>query len=528
MNSKFRNTKPKRLLSLITAVALAACLLCTAVVPASAEITTASDEVQSISTSVMQVRAVYKYNDRNYAYGTGTGFLVNNNTLLTCEHVVSLDTENYIDTDGDGVADTEMTTEEYLKSVFGKDYDRDNVSYEVVVSNDVTIPVTIKKVSVELDFAILTLTEAIYNRTYAPLGDSDTVVKTQNVYSFGFPGFEWMHEKETFTSADVSITNGRVIKTGYDDTLNYIESDATLSPGYSGGPLVDDEGNVIGMNQASYDDKYYYGIAINQVKTILSDLGVEYTSGTGGVTPAETEEATEADVTEAATEPVTEAVTEPETEPAAPEPEPMDMTKIIIIAAIVLLVIILVVVVVIIVVSGNKKKASQTKIPPVTGGTAQQTPQQFGTPSAQQQFNQPSRPPFNPTQGQAPTMPSNEGAGETSVLNEGAGETTVLGFQPSATATMLRKATGEKININKPEFVIGKERRKVDYCITGNNSVSREHAKIRTRAGRCYIADLGSTNCTYVNGTKLTPNQEVVLNKGDKIKISDEEFEFMG
>ena len=93
---------------------------------------------------------------------------------------------------------------------------------------------------------------------------------------------------------------------------------------------------------------------------------------------------------------------------------------------------------------------------------------------------------------------------------------------------MIRKRNNEKITINKPEFLIGKERRRVDYCISDNNSVSRAHAKIKVRAGRCYIADLGSTNCTFVNGVKLSPNQEVILSKGDVIKISDEEFEFMG
>ena len=93
---------------------------------------------------------------------------------------------------------------------------------------------------------------------------------------------------------------------------------------------------------------------------------------------------------------------------------------------------------------------------------------------------------------------------------------------------MIRKRNNEKISINKPEFIIGKERRRVDYCISDNNSISRAHAKIKVRAGRCYISDLGSTNCTYVNGVKLSPNQEVILSKGDKIKISDEEFEFLG
>ena len=121
---------------------------------------------------------------------------------------------------------------------------------------------------------------------------------------------------------------------------------------------------------------------------------------------------------------------------------------------------------------------------------------------------------------------SDEGAGETSVLNDGAGETTVLNGQTGG--VLLRKSNGDRINLNKAVFNIGKERRRVDYCISDNSSVSRVHAKISAKAGKYYITDLNSTNCTFVNGSKLTPNQEVALNPGDKIKISDEEFEFLG
>ena len=114
-------------------------------------------------------------------------------------------------------------------------------------------------------------------------------------------------------------------------------------------------------------------------------------------------------------------------------------------------------------------------------------------------------------------------AGETMVLGEGETPTTVL-----SGGVLLRKKNNTKITVNKPEFTIGREKRKVDYCISDNSSVSRTHARIRVRAGRYYIADLNSANSTYVNGNKLSPNQEVELRKGDKIIISDEEFEFLG
>ena len=113
------------------------------------------------------------------------------------------------------------------------------------------------------------------------------------------------------------------------------------------------------------------------------------------------------------------------------------------------------------------------------------------------------------------------------ITNEGTGDAAILGAGTTS-FILLRKNGGDKICINKAEFIIGKEQAKVDYCISNNNSISRKHAKISVRAGKCYISDLGSTNSTYINGTKLNPNQEVALIPGDKVKFSNEEFEFIG
>ncbi len=96
----------------------------------------------------------------------------------------------------------------------------------------------------------------------------------------------------------------------------------------------------------------------------------------------------------------------------------------------------------------------------------------------------------------------------------------------SATLLYVRKA--EKITLNKPEFIIGREKNKVDYCIINNVSVSRTHAKFSMRNGKYYITDLNSSNFTYLNNTRLHPYQEKEIHKGDKINISDEEFEFLG
>ncbi len=212
---------------------------------------------------------------------------------------------------------------------------------------------------------------------------------------------------------------------------------------------------------------------------------------------------------------------------------------------IILLVLALVAVVVVILVITNKKKendnfTSNTMQSPNNAQSFQQV-QPMNRPMDQpmnRPMGQPMNRPIHQPMGQPVSQPmsrpqapenffQNNPAENMQFPADGAGDTTALGLNSDG-FILMRKNGSEKITINKPEFYIGKERAKVDYCITNNNSVSRRHAKIKVRAGKCYISDLGSTNCTYINGTKLSPNQEVALIPGDKVKLSNEEFEYIG
>ncbi|MBI2758879.1 MAG: FHA domain-containing protein [Chloroflexi bacterium] len=51
------------------------------------------------------------------------------------------------------------------------------------------------------------------------------------------------------------------------------------------------------------------------------------------------------------------------------------------------------------------------------------------------------------------------------------------------------------------------------------SGVSRLHAVIKRDANRVMLMDLGSSNGTYVNGKRLTPNSEHILNNGDVIAL---------
>ena len=92
---------------------------------------------------------------------------------------------------------------------------------------------------------------------------------------------------------------------------------------------------------------------------------------------------------------------------------------------------------------------------------------------------------------------------------------------------LVRKKTGETINITKPEFAIGKSHTKTDYAIENNTAISRVHCIIVQRNGVNYIKDNNSTNHTYIDGVELKPGQEVLLKNKMTIQLGDEEFTFL-
>ena len=214
---------------------------------------------------------------------------------------------------------------------------------------------------------------------------------------------------------------------------------------------------------------------------------------------------------------------------------PVSNTTLFIIIGIIAVVVILVVVLIIVLVSSSKKKKeavvsnnsyrpNPTPVPmPAPTPIAAPTP--MPTPSSAPAFD-PGRRPSASAYPAPPTLPSMaEGAGETVLLNEGSGETTLLSETNQSMAYLIKTRTGEKISIAKKEFKVGKERSKVDYCIT-NNSVSRVHAIITFENNEYYVTDNNSTNYTFVNGEAIRASQKVKLSNNDRIKFSDEEFQF--
>ena len=109
----------------------------------------------------------------------------------------------------------------------------------------------------------------------AVLGDSDDVRIGSNAYAIGNPvGYEL---QRTVTFGIISGTN-RTIKVEDEEKKTYLEgliqTDATINQGNSGGPLINSNGEVIGITTLKIDDADGIGFAIpiNIVKPILKKL----------------------------------------------------------------------------------------------------------------------------------------------------------------------------------------------------------------------------------------------------------------
>ena len=169
--------------------------------------------------------------------GSGSGFIVEEDGLVvTNAHVVEdFETVSVVTADG----------AEYAGSVLGVD-----------------------------EIADLALVEVRAGRRFAAmgLGDSDSVQVGDDVIALGFP---LRYE----LGSSLTVTRGIVSSKRVSYGVEEIQTDAAINPGNSGGPLVDREGNVIGVNYAELSlsdgspvDNIGFSIAVNELKKRMDAL----------------------------------------------------------------------------------------------------------------------------------------------------------------------------------------------------------------------------------------------------------------
>ena len=111
--------------------------------------------------------------------------------------------------------------------------------------------------------------------TPVTLGNSDNIRIGNSVYAIGNPiGMDFAR---TVTSGIISAVD-RTIKLKEDGNLSYMEdliqTDATINNGNSGGPLINENGEVIGINSVKIEKAEGIGFAIpiNIIRPIIQKL----------------------------------------------------------------------------------------------------------------------------------------------------------------------------------------------------------------------------------------------------------------
>ncbi|MBR4727533.1 MAG: trypsin-like peptidase domain-containing protein [Clostridia bacterium] len=109
--------------------------------------------------------------------------------------------------------------------------------------------------------------------TAAEFGDSDVLVVGDPVYAIGNPGGTELFG--SFTTGYVSAI-GRSVQSEIGYTMECIQHNAAISPGNSGGALVNQYGQVIGINSQKITATEYEGLSfavpITQAKEVIDDL----------------------------------------------------------------------------------------------------------------------------------------------------------------------------------------------------------------------------------------------------------------
>lgn len=83
----------------------------------------------------------------------------------------------------------------------------------------------------------------------------------------------------------------------------------------------------------------------------------------------------------------------------------------------------------------------------------------------------------------------------------------------------------QKFFLEKLPCLVGKDKTLVDHVVE-DPSVSRMHAKFYAEKETIWMQDLNSTNGTYHNGMRLSPNEKVSLEPEDEIGFGQAQFVF--
>ncbi|MBI9010277.1 MAG: serine protease [Tenericutes bacterium] len=148
----------------------------------------------------------------------------------------------------------------------------DGLTYEIQFADETTVEATVIGFDTEVDIAIVTFSGAGLDFIeVSPLGDSDSNEVSEFLIAVGNPiGYNF------YNSATLGIISGVEREVDTNNYIEYIQHDAAINGGNSGGPVYNLEGEVIGINVSKFANVEVEGmgfaIPINMVKRIIERI----------------------------------------------------------------------------------------------------------------------------------------------------------------------------------------------------------------------------------------------------------------
>lgn len=202
--------------------------------PAPRTLSLLTEVIAAVQDSVVQIKT---------PDGSGTGFILTSEGLvLTNAHVVGTFIRVHILAEGLGIVGGQGIVAE----VIGVDH--------------------------IADLALISLEPRSGGYPHVTLADSDLAVLGEDVVAIGYP-------LGPVLGKGITVTRGIVSSRRHVNGIEYIQTDAALNPGSSGGPLFNMDGEVLGINTVRLEENenravqgIAFAISSNSVKKLLMTL----------------------------------------------------------------------------------------------------------------------------------------------------------------------------------------------------------------------------------------------------------------
>lgn len=489
-----------------------------------------------------QVHLVYiDSNNQTHILKQGCGFFIGDE-----------ETGEYILTNYSTITLTEEEKNAYLTQ-FAIESGRLDTTIQIILQKDVVLDFSYENGSQTMDLAVLSPKTSLGNVTTLRLAEEEHFSNGIAIHTLGYMDLAGGNTEITSKEGNLEDWITR-------NDIHYLKHNVVIDGNNKGGPLMNENGEVIGVNVA-YTDGSYYSLQINEVIELLNTLGIiynpqivvettgleetiqiyeeqnfsKYTEESVSVCEEQYMQAKELllEVEQGNTNPYTQDRIETINKQLI---ESMDnlqkkgMTKkqLVILFIVITALLFIAIVVLIVLLILKKKKLTEAlerekHLKPAERMNMEERILPDTTSSRLKNYL-----PENRTLAEiAAQKPEAPAFSETTVLNTTVmdnpiQEKNVLKICP----VLTRLKTGERIQINKNSFLIGKASEQVDYYISGNPGISRIHICIKCMRDGYYVQDLKTTNGTYVDGIKVSWDRDIKLSDGCMIKMADEEFEF--